>query len=227
MKKGSMKTVIIVIPLLVVGVLLMKKKDMSYRQSILKTMYPLIMLPGKIFGSKNAIQINTAHTKPLMDFYSLQIELNDGSNLDLNQLKGKKVILVNTASDCGYTGQYAELEKLYQQQKEKLVIIGFPANDFKEQEKKDDAAIAAFCKINYGVTFFLAKKSQVIKGVDQNPVFNWLSNPNKNGWCNQEPKWNFCKYLVDENGVLTHFFAQSVSPLDPQVEEEIKIKIKN
>jgi glutathione peroxidase len=222
MKKGPMKTVIIVIPLLVVAVLLMKKKDMSYRQSILKTMYPLIMLPGKLFGSKNAIQKNTANIKPLVDFYSLRIELNDGSILDSKQLKGKKVILVNTASDCGFTGQYAELEKLYQQQKEKLVIIGFPANDFKEQEKKDDAAIAAFCKINYGVTFYLAKKSQVIKGVGQNPVFNWLSNSEKNGWCNQEPKWNFCKYLVDGSGVLTHFFAQSVSPLDPQVTDLIQ-----
>lgn len=212
-----MKTVIIVIPLVVVGVLLMKKKDMSYRQSVLKSMYPMIMLPGKIFGSKNAIQKNTANLNPVEDFYALKIELNDGSMLNVNQLKGKKVMLVNTASDCGYTAQYAELEKLYQQNNGKLVIIGFPANDFKEQEKKDDAAIAEFCKINYGVTFYLAKKSQVVKGAGQNPVFNWLSNRDKNGWCNQEPKWNFCKYLVDGNGVLTHFFAQSVSPLDSQI----------
>ena len=212
-----MKTLLIVVPILIVSVLLMKKKDMSYRQSVLKSIYPLIMLPGKIFGSKNAIQKNTANINPVEDFYSLKVELNDGSLLNLNQLKGKKIILVNTASDCGYTAQYAELEKLYQQSNGKLVIIGFPANDFKEQEKKDDAAIAEFCKINYGVTFYLAKKSQVIKGAEQNPVFNWLSNKDKNGWCNQEPKWNFCKYLVDGNGVLTHFFAQSVSPLDSQI----------
>ena len=212
-----MKTLLIVVPLLVVSVLLMKKKDMSYRQSVLKSIYPLIMLPGKIFGSKNAIQKNTANINPVEDFYSLKVELNDGSLLNLNQFKGKKLILVNTASDCGYTAQYAELEKLYQQNNGKLVIIGFPANDFKEQEKKDDAAIAEFCKINYGVTFYLAKKSQVVKGAEQNPVFNWLSNKDKNGWCSQEPKWNFCKYLVDGNGVLTHFFAQSVSPLDTQI----------
>ena len=220
MKSIPMKTVIIVVPLMLAAVLLMKKKDMSYRQSILKTMYPLIMLPGKVFGSKNAIQKNITNIHPIVDFYSLKIVLNDGSILDVNQFKGKKIILVNTASDCGYTAQYAELEKLYQQHKENLVTIGFPANDFKEQEKKDDASIAEFCKINYGVTFYLAKKSQVIKGAEQNPVFNWLSNPEKNGWCNQEPKWNFCKYLVDGNGVLTHFFAQSVSPLDPQVLDE-------
>jgi glutathione peroxidase len=221
MKNGYMKTLLIVVPLLIVSVLLMKKKDMSYRQSVLKSIYPLIMMPGKIFGSKNAIQKNTSNINPIEDFYSLKIELNNGSLLNLNQLKGKKVMLVNTASDCGYTAQYAELEKLYQQNNGKLVIIGFPANDFKEQEKKDDAAIAEFCKINYGVTFYLAKKSQVIKGAEQNPVFNWLSNRDKNGWCNQEPKWNFCKYLVDGNGVLTHFFAQSVSPLDSQIVDVI------
>jgi glutathione peroxidase len=221
MKKGIMKTILIVVPLLIVSVLLMKKKDMSYRQSILKTIYPLIMLPGKLFGSKNAIQKNTASIIPHVDFYSLKVELNNGTLLDLNQFKGKKLILVNTASDCGYTGQYAELEKLYQEHKEKLVIIGFPANDFKEQEKKDDAAIAEFCKINYGVTFYLAKKSQVIKGAEQNPVFNWLSSKEKNGWCDQEPRWNFCKYLVDANGTLTYFFAQTVSPLDPQVADQL------
>jgi len=212
-----MKTVLIVVPLLIVAVLLMKKKDMSYRQSILKTIYPVIMLPGKLFGSKNAIQKNTASIKPSVDFYSLKVALNNGTVLDLNQFKGKKIMLVNTASDCGYTAQYAELEKLYQEHKEQLVIIGFPANDFKEQESKDDAAIAEFCKINYGVTFYLAKKSQVIKGGEQNPIFNWLSNKDMNGWCSQEPKWNFCKYLVDGSGMLTHFFAQSVSPLDPQI----------
>lgn len=212
-----MKKLFLVIVLLIAAIFLIKKKEMSYRQSILKTIYPLIMLPGKLFGSKNAIQKNTGNVIPLVDFYFLKVELNDGTILDLNQFKGKKLLLVNTASDCGYTGQYAELEKLYQEHKEKLVIIGFPANDFKEQEKKDDAAIAEFCKVNYGVTFYLAKKSQVIKGGQQNPIFSWLSSKEKNGWCSQEPKWNFCKYLVDANGVLTHFFAQTVSPLDPQL----------
>jgi len=214
--------ILLIVTVLGAAILLTKKKDMSYRQSILKAMYPVIMLPGKLFGSKNAILKNTSNAIPSADFYSLKVELNNGTALDLHQLKGKKVLLVNTASDCGFTAQYAELEKLFQQNKENLVIIGFPANDFKEQEKKDDAAIAEFCKINYGVTFYLAKKSQVIKGEQQNPVFNWLSNREKNGWCNQEPKWNFCKYLVNSNGVLTHFFAQTVSPLDPQVIDEVK-----
>ena len=127
-----MKKIFLVIILLIAVVFLIKKKDMSYRQSILKAIYPMLMLPGKLFGSKNAIQKNTASVTPTVDFYSLKIELNNGTVLDLNQFKGKKIILVNTASDCGYTGQYAELEKLYQEHKEKLVVIGFPANDFKD-----------------------------------------------------------------------------------------------
>jgi glutathione peroxidase len=125
--------------------------------------------------------------------------------------------LVNTASDCGYTGQYSELEELYQQYKNKLVVIGFPANDFKNQESKNDDAIASFCKINYGVTFPLAQKSSVIKGSQQNEVFNWLSDSTKNGWCNQPPTWNFSKYLVDENGMLIGYFSKDVSPLNEKI----------
>ena len=132
-------------------------------------------------------------------------------------LKGKKLLLVNTASACGYTGQYAELEELYKKYKDQLVIIGFPANDFKQQEQKNDEEIAEFCKVNYGVTFLLAKKSSVIKGAEQHPVFAWLSDAGKNGWNDEEPTWNFCKYLVDEEGILKAFFPQTVSPLDKSV----------
>mgnify|MGYP002144876574 FL=1 len=125
--------------------------------------------------------------------------------------------MVNTASDCGYTGQYSELETLHQHYKNKLVVIGFPANDFKNQERKDDEAIASFCKLNYGVTFLLAKKSSVVKGAEQNIIFKWLSDSTKNGWCNTQPDWNFSKYLVDENGVLVGFFSKDVSPLDKKI----------
>lgn len=96
-------------------------------------------------------------------------------------------------------------------------MLGFPANDFKHQETKDDAAIAAFCKINYGVSFPLMKKSMVIKGSEQNEVFNWLSDSTRNGWCNQAPVWNFCKYIIDENGTLLAFFPNTVSPLSKEV----------
>jgi len=217
MTKKIMKSIIIGLLIFGGGSLLLKKKDMSYRQSILKAMYPVIMFPGKLFGAQQSIKINAENKLPLVDFFAQKITLNNGTEIVLNQFKGKKILLVNTASDCGYTGQYAELEKLHQQYLNDLIIIGFPANDFKGQEKKGDSAIAEFCKINYGVSFFLAKKSVVIKGAEQNQIFDWLSNNAKNGWCSQAPVWNFCKYLVNENGVLTHFFPQTISPLDTQV----------
>ena len=125
-----------------------------------------------------------------------------------------KILIVNTASDCGYTPQYTDLEKLYKEYKDKLIILGFPANDFGEQEKGSNEEIASFCQINYGVTFPLMQKSTVIKSAAQNEVFKWLSDKNKNGWNEQEPTWNFCKYLVDENGILVNVYNSSVSPYE-------------
>ena len=217
-----MKKLILLIVVRVVALLLVKKENMTYRQSILKAIYPLIMLPGKLFGSAKAIQKNTSNKLPLTNIYDLELGLNNGTKIRMDQFKGKKILLVNTASDCGYTGQYEALEQMHKQYGSKLVVIGFPANDFKDQEKKDDAAIAEFCKVNYGVSFLLAKKSSVIKGNDQNPLFAWLSHADQNGWCNQQPIWNFSKYLVSETGVLTHFFAQTVSPLDAVVIDQIQ-----
>jgi glutathione peroxidase len=212
----------IVFGVIVGSVLLMKKKDMSYRQSILKTMYPVIMFPGKIMGAKNAVQLNTAGTQPIQSFYALNAVLNNGDSISFETFRGKKVLLVNTASDCGYTGQYKELEALYRQYKDNLVVIGFPANDFKAQEKKSDADIATFCKVNYGVTFLLMRKGSVVKGSEQQSVYQWLSNAGANGWCNQAPVWNFCKYVVSEEGVLQAYFPQTVSPLDEAVVSQIQ-----
>ena len=190
---------------------------MTLRQSLMKTFYPIIMLKGKIFSSEKNIQQNDKNIAAPVSFYSLHATANDGSSINFESFKGKKVLLVNTASDCGYTGQYSELEELYQQHKNNLIIIGFPANDFKEQEKGNDEDIATFCKINYGVSFLLMKKSVVIKDSLQNEVFAWLSDSTKNGWCNQQPTWNFNKYLVNETGTLTYFFDKDVSPLDKKV----------
>lgn len=126
-------------------------------------------------------------------------------------------MIVNTASNCGYTNQYAELQNLYEHFKEKLIIIAFPANDFKEQEKGSNEEIAQFCQMNYGITFPLAKKSKVLKSADQNKVFEWLTHKELNGWNEQEPTWNFSKYLIDEKGHLTHYFDPAVSPLSKEV----------
>ncbi len=199
---------------------------MTLRQTLLKVFYPLIMKAGKITGSKNLLLYNSSNAKPPVSFYRLQATANNGTTINFEQFKGKKVLLINTASDCGYTGQYKELEKLYQQYKQRLMIIGFPANDFKEQEKGSDEEIAEFCRINYSVTFPLMKKSTVVKSAEQNPVFQWLTDKNKNGWNNQPPTWNFSKYLVNEEGILTSYFDPSISPVSYLVINAIKTELK-
>ena len=124
---------------------------------------------------------------------------------------------MNTASDCGYTGQYDDLQKLSEAYKNKIVVIGFPANDFKEQEKGSDEEIAAFCRINFGVSFPLMQKSSVKKGAGQNKIFEWLTDSSKNGWNSQQPSWNFCKYIVDEQGRLTNYFGSTIEPLGKEI----------
>lgn len=135
----------------------------------------------------------------------------DGKTLNLAKYKGKKILIVNTASECGFTPQYAELEKLARQYKDKLVVIGFPANNFGGQEPGANLQIKEFCQKNYGVTFPLASKVSV-KGEDIDPLFKYLTtaqNPDFTG----DVKWNFEKFLIDENGKLIHRFRSAVKPL--------------
>jgi len=190
---------------------------MTYRQKVLKAFYPALMWLNKITCSKSTIMNNSnKETVPPRSLYDLSVPLNDGSELKMAELEGKKILLVNTASDCGYTNQYEDLQKLYDANKDNIVVIGFPANDFKEQEKGNDAEIAAFCKKNYGINFPLASKSRVI-GKDQNEIFKWLSDKKLNGWNDQSPTWNFAKYLVNEKGVLTHYFDPAISPSSQEI----------
>lgn len=193
--------------------------DMTYRQKILKAIYPAWMWWAKLTG-KNATELS-GKKEPIVPFYSLEAIKNDGSKFSFNSMKGKKVLLVNTASNCGYTNQYADLQALQEKFADGLVVLGFPSNDFKEQEKGTDEEIASFCKLNFGVTFPLMKKSSVIKSAQQNPVYQWLTDSSKNGWSAQAPVWNFSKYLVDEKGVLTHYFGPTISPMSPEVIEAI------
>ena len=195
---------------------------MTLKQIILKKLYPLIMRFGKSSGKKANILNNKSNATPKVPFYQLKITINNGQVLDFSQFKNKKVLLVNTASNCGYTGQYAELQQLHEQLQDEIAIIGFPANDFHEQEKSNDSDIAQFCQLNYGVTFPLTKKSSVVKGREQNPVYQWLTNREKNGWNAHEPDWNFSKYLVDEKGNLTYYFGPAISPLSPEVLNALK-----
>lgn len=197
-------------------------KNMNYRQKVLKAVYPALMWWTKLTGKNTKQMANTDKKQPKESFYDLKATANNGSEIDFSSFRGKKVLLVNTASNCGYTSQYEDLENLYENNKDKLVVIGFPANDFKEQEKGSDEQIAEFCKVNFGVTFPLVKKSVVIRSGDQHPVFQWLSQASKNGWCDQEPVWNFTKYLVNEEGVLTAYFEPSLSPSSQEIKTAIQ-----
>ncbi|MXV51076.1 redoxin family protein [Pedobacter sp. HMF7647] len=147
--------------------------------------------------------------------YTFKVQSIDGQKLDLKKYKGKKILIVNTASKCGFTPQYADLEKLSEQYKDKLVVIGFPANNFAEQEPGENSSIKEFCQKNYGVTFPLSEKVSV-KGDDIDPLFKYLtsaSNPDFTG----EIKWNFEKFLIDENGNLIHRFRSNVKPLSDDI----------
>jgi glutathione peroxidase len=193
----------------------------TFRQQLLKRLYPLIMRFSKA-SSKGKILRNTEKKIGSVSFYHLESQLNTGQPLAFESLKGKKVLLVNTASNCGYTNQYAELQQLSEQFADELVVIGFPANDFAEQERDDDGKIEQFCQVNFGVSFPLMKKSVVVKQPAQNPVYQWLSDAGRNGWNNQEPVWNFSKYLISSNGQLLGYFGPAISPLSNTVVESIK-----
>lgn len=194
---------------------------MTGRQRILKIVYPLLIAFTKLLGKKTKVLSNAKNVRPVQSIYDLSVPLNNGNSLPLQTYKGKKLLLVNTASNCGYTNQYDDLQKLYQQFNNQLEIIAFPANDFKDQEKGSDNDIAQFCKLNFGVTFPLAKKSVVTKSGDQNNIFKWLTDKSKNGWNEQPPSWNFSKYLLNEQGILTHYFGPSVSPLSEEVRNAV------
>ncbi len=183
----------------------------------MKRVYPLLMQLARKSAKHGKTLHNEQGVPPQKPISGLSVVLNNGVQHPLPVAKGKKLLVVNTASNCGFTGQYSELQQLADRYKDRLQVIGFPANDFKEQEKGSDTDIAQFCTINYGVQFPLAKKSSVLKGPQQHPVFAWLTDPNQNGWNNHAPDWNFSKYLIDEHGMLTHYFGPAVSPLAQEV----------
>jgi glutathione peroxidase len=155
-------------------------------------------------------------TVPTQSFYDFKMLAIDGTEIDLSKYKGKKVLVVNTASKCGFTPQYKDLEALHQKMGDKLVILGFPANNFMGQEPGSNTEIASFCQKNYGVTFQMFEKIDVV-GKNQHPLYKFLSDKTLNGWNDQAPSWNFCKYLIDENGRLIKFYKSGVNPLDDEI----------
>lgn len=150
------------------------------------------------------------------NIYAFKVAGLDGGEIDFSKFKGKKILIVNTASECGYTPQYAGLEKLYEENKGKLVIVGFPANNFGQQEPGTNAEIKSFCKKNYGVSFPMAAKISV-KGDDMAPIYHWLTEKAQNGFTDSEVKWNFQKYLIDEQGHLVAWFPSKITPDNPDL----------
>ena len=142
----------------------------------------------------------------------------EGGTIDFASYKGKKIPVVNTASECGYTPQYEGLEKLYKENKDKLVIVGVPANNFGGQEPGTNEEIKEFCKIRYGVTFPLATKVEVV-GENIHPLYKWLTTKDQNGVLDATVKWNFNKFLLDENGKLLEYFPSKVLPTGEEIKK--------
>lgn len=161
---------------------------------------------------------NTA-TKSFYDFKLMS--LDEKEEISFERYKGKKVLLVNVASKCGLTPQYKDLQALHEKHGDKLVILGFPANNFMGQEPASNNEIGEFCQKNYGVSFQMFAKISV-KGSDQHPLYQWLTTKAQNGWNEQNPDWNFAKYLVNEKGELVNFFPARVLPMSNEVLEAIK-----
>jgi glutathione peroxidase len=161
----------------------------------------------------------TAQDKTFHDFSAKTI---DGKTLDFSEFKGKKLLVVNTASKCGLTPQYEELEELYKEYgSDNFMIIGFPANNFMQQEPGTDSEIIEFCQVNYGVTFQMMSKISV-KGDDIEPVYAWLTQKDQNGVIDSEVKWNFQKYMIDENGNLVNYLSPKTSPKSDEIVDWIK-----
>jgi glutathione peroxidase len=153
--------------------------------------------------------------------HSFKVKSIDGGTIDFSKFKGKKILVVNTASKCGYTPQYEALQKVADQYKDKLVIVGFPANNFGAQEPGSDGEIVEFCKKNYGVTFPLASKISV-KGDDTAPIYKWLTSKTENGVLDATISWNFNKFLLDENGKMIAYFPSKVTPDSEEITKYLK-----
>ena len=149
--------------------------------------------------------------------YQFKVKDIDGKTFDFATLKGKKIMIVNTASKCGLTPQYEQLEALYDKYKNKnFIIVGFPANDFMSQEPGSDKEIAQFCQLNYGVSFPMMSKISV-KGKDMHPVYHFLTEKAKNGLEDNKVEWNFQKYLIDEKGHLVRVVSPRILPNDQSI----------
>ena len=164
------------------------------------------------WGDKN--QNIDQFSKSIYDYSARTI---DGDSVSISEYKGKKILIVNVASRCGFTPQYEELQLLSEQYKNQVEILGFPANDFLWQEPDSNDKIKQFCSTEYNVSFPMFGKISVKKNKNQHPIYTWLSNKLLNGWNDQAPSWNFCKYLIDENGKLVQYYPSKINPLNNEI----------
>ncbi len=173
----------------------------------------VILLAWKYVTS---VRTRPAGSRGTASIYSYAFTTLAGERVLLSSYRGKKILIVNVASKCGFTPQYADLERLWETHKKSLVVLGFPANDFMGQEPGSNQEIAAFCRENYDVTFPIAQKSSVI-GKEKNEIFRWLTDKSLNGWNDADPKWNFTKYLINEEGELLAVFPSTTTPMSNEV----------
>lgn len=171
------------------------------------------------FGQSKNIVADYNGKEPV---YKFTVKDISGKDFNFSDLRGKKILIVNTASKCGLTPQYKDLETLYETYKDKnFIIIGFPANNFLKQEPGSDSTIAEFCQLNYGVTFPMMSKISV-KGADIHPLYSYLTSVELNGYTNSEVGWNFQKYAINEQGFLVGIYAPTVSPMAKEIIEWIE-----
>ncbi|NCP20887.1 MAG: glutathione peroxidase [Flavobacteriales bacterium CG_4_9_14_0_2_um_filter_35_242] len=196
----------------------------------MKKLLVLLLITSSVF-SQNTKKVvvsanlkNQTHVMKKETIYHFKMTDLYGKEFKFSKLKGKKIMIVNTASKCGYTPQYKDLEQLYKTYKDKnFVIIGFPANNFGQQEPGSNTEIAEFCQQNYGVSFPMMEKTSV-KGDDMNPIYQFLTKQSKNGYKDSEVAWNFQKYLIDENGFLVNVYPSKVLPTDAAITAWIENK---
>jgi glutathione peroxidase len=175
-----------------------------------------LLFPGPENNS-NLTNINAVENKSIYDF---KVTALNGNTIDFADFRGKKILIVNTASKCGFTPQYEGLEQLYQKYKDRLVVIGFPCNNFLSQEPGSNEKIKEFCTKNYGVSFPMAAKISV-KGKNIAPVYKWLCNKSENGVMDAKITWNFNKFLLDENGKIIAWFPSKVTPMSAEITDKL------
>ncbi len=182
----------------------------------MKSTLTIMCIMFSLFGtSQNKVQ------EPSTPIYDIKINSLSGESVDLSELKGKKILFVNTASECGFTSQYKGLQELHEKYKGKLVIIGLPCNQFGGQEPGNAKQIQSFCQVNYGVDFLMTEKIDV-KGSVQHALYNWLTNKEINGNKSSSVKWNFQKYLVDEQGRLVDYYLSMTKPMSSKITQHLK-----